>query len=64
MAAHKSGKKGRKYGRNLKGPAHMRYTNERRWVKNKAKKILRYKKSHPNWKPYNISDEVRKLVIK
>ncbi len=40
----KSGKKGRKIGRQKKKPAHIRYTMERRWEKNKerrAKKVAK-----------------------
>jgi hypothetical protein len=34
----KSGKKGRKIGRQKKKPSHIRYTMERRWEKNKARR--------------------------
>ena len=40
----KTGKKGRKIGRQMKKPSHIRYTMERRWEKNKerrAKKIAK-----------------------
>lgn len=50
----KKGKKGRKYGRNMRKPAKLRYTAERRWITNKRKKIARYKKSHPNWNPTKV----------
>ena len=51
------GKKNRKIGRNKKKPAQIRYTNDRRWVKNKAKKIAKYVKNH-KWNPGNIKEEV------
>lgn len=38
----KGGKKGRKYGRNKAKPSQMRYTNERRWEKNKMRKAQKY----------------------
>jgi len=60
----KKGKKNRKHKRNLKGPAHMRYTNEKRWIKNKAKKIRKFMKSHPKWRANNISDDVAKVLKK
>ena len=47
----RGGKKNRKYGRNRRKPSKMRYTNERRWITNKLKKIKKYIKTHPNWTP-------------
>ena len=44
--AGKEGKKGRKIGRNKKKPCQLRYVAERRDVKNKEKKILKYLKKH------------------
>lgn len=35
------GKKGRKIGTNKKKPCHVRYTTERRWLTNKAKRVRR-----------------------
>jgi hypothetical protein len=40
----KSGKKNRKYGRGLRKPSHNRYTMERRWEKNKARKAAKIAK--------------------
>lgn len=40
----KSGKKNRKFGRAARKPAHIRYTNERRWEKNKARKAAKIKR--------------------
>ncbi len=60
----KSGKKGRKIGRKIKKPAQKRYTTERRWLKNKVRKILKYIKSHPNWKPDSVSEEVQHEIKK
>jgi hypothetical protein len=36
--------KGKKVGRNKRKPAKQRYTNEERWIKNKARKIAKEKK--------------------
>jgi hypothetical protein len=59
---HKGGKKNRKHGRQKKKPAQKRYTAERRWIKNKAKKIRKYMRTHPNWKPHNVREEVKNLI--
>jgi len=40
----KKGKSGRKIGRAFRKPAHKRYTEERRWEKNKAKKAAKIAK--------------------
>lgn len=44
MASRKTGKKHRKYDRCRKKPSHIRYTNEKRWEKNKAKRIAKQAK--------------------
>lgn len=41
---HKSGKKGRKVGRQKKKPSHNRYTMERRWERNKARRAAKVAK--------------------
>jgi hypothetical protein len=42
MAAKtKQGKKSRKYGRQERSPAHQRYNNEKRWEKNKERRIVK-----------------------
>ena len=38
------GKKGRKIGRQKKKPSHIRYTMERRWEKNKARRAAKIAK--------------------
>jgi len=40
------GKGARKIGRLLRKPAHKRYTFERRWEKNKIKRLKRHLKRH------------------
>ena len=40
----KSGKKNRKFGRAGRRPSHNRYTMERRWEKNKARRIAKQQK--------------------
>ena len=62
VGTHKSGKKNRKHGRSKKKPSHKRYLVEKRWVKNKARKIRKYMKAHQNWKPYNLSEEVQRIL--
>lgn len=40
-ASRKGGKKGRKVGRKNRRPGHKRYNEEKRWLKNKARRILK-----------------------
>ena len=40
----KSGGGKRKYGRAARKPAHVRYNNEMRWIRNKIKKIKKQEK--------------------
>jgi len=40
----KSGKKNRKFGRLKRRPSHIRYTMERRWEKNKARRAKKVAK--------------------
>jgi hypothetical protein len=55
MAAKtKAGKKSRKYGRRKNKPAQQRYTNEKRWIKNKEKRIAKDNKRKRVW---GLSDE-------
>lgn len=44
----KKGKKSRKIGRYSKHPSSMRYKGERRWVRNKVRRMTRHCKRHPN----------------
>ena len=56
-------KSSRKVGRNKKSPSHMRYTFERRWIKHKVNRLVRYCKKFPNWKlPADLNDEVKTNV--
>ena len=41
---HDQGKKGRKIGRSARKPAHQRYNLERRWEKNKQRRIEKQKR--------------------
>lgn len=43
----KKGKKGRKIGRYSKHPSSMRYKSERRWEKNKLRRMRRHLRSYP-----------------
>lgn len=54
----KGGKKGRKVGRMKKKPSYQRYLLENRRAKNKARKIDKYLKKFPLWKPCNLSSDV------
>ncbi len=60
MTTASAGKKNRKIGRNSRRPCQQRYNSQRRWIKNKAIKILKHMKSHPGWSPVlsEINDEV------
>ena len=40
----KTGQKGRKIGRQKRKPSHVRYTNERRWEKNKERRARKIAK--------------------
>lgn len=60
--APKSGKKNRKFNRSRNKPGHKRYLHEMRWIKNKARKIKKYMRKHPNWKPCNLPDAVARLI--
>lgn len=69
MAARKTGsqskgKKGRKIGRMKNKPAYKRYLSENRREKNKARRIVRYMKKFPKWKPINLSEKVALFVRK
>ena len=60
---HKQGKKHRKYGRKRKKPGQTRYTNEKRWIKNKVKKILRHMKRYKDMKVLDkLNDDVKMRV--
>lgn len=60
----KSGKKGRKHGRVKNSLWYKAYTNEGRQLKNKAKKIARHLKLHPNDKQVRGTVPIYKKVIK
>lgn len=60
----KQGRGSRKHGRNRKKPAKMRYTSAKRWITNKARKVFKYMRKHPNWKPTNLSGEVNSEIVK
>jgi hypothetical protein len=42
--ARKTGKKNRKWGRAARKPSHRRYNAEKRWEKNKKRRIAKQKK--------------------
>lgn len=63
-SARRGGKKNRKFSRTIKSPSHQRYNNERRWVKNKARRVVKQLKKFPNYKPYNLNAEVVAMVDK
>jgi hypothetical protein len=61
-SSQSKGKKGRKIGRMKNKPAYKRYLAEDRRTKNKARRIARYMKKFPNWKPNNLSDKLSNYV--
>jgi hypothetical protein len=60
----KAKNKGRKIGRWKRKPSYKRYLAERRWIKNKAKGIVRFMRKHPKWKPDNLSADVEAMVYR
>lgn len=58
----RGGKKNRKHGNKKKKPAQKRYTAERRWISNKARRIRKYMRQHPNWRPNNLNKDVKALL--
>jgi hypothetical protein len=60
----KGGKKNRKFGRTTRSPSHQRYNAKRQWFWNKVRRIVKHLKKFPNYKPYNISPDVREEVKK
>jgi hypothetical protein len=44
----KKGKKGRKIGRYSKHPSSVRYRSERRWERNKVRRLRRHLKAYPD----------------
>ena len=56
--------KGRKIGRWLRKPSYKRYLAERRWLYNKARKIAKYIRKHPNWKPTNLAPDIAAIVYR
>lgn len=60
----RGGKKNRKHGRWLRKPSYKRYLAEKRWLKNKARRIARMIRRH-GYKPKsfpNLSDEIKRLL--
>lgn len=49
MANKPQKRSSRKVGRSARKPAHQRYVAEQRWLKNKAKRIARFMRKHPNY---------------
>jgi hypothetical protein len=49
----KAGKKSRKFGRKKDSPAQQRYNNEKRWIKNKEKRIAKDNKRKRMWRLSN-----------
>lgn len=61
--SNKAKAKGKKIGRWNRKPSHKKYVAEKRWNKNKAKRIVRMMKKHSNYKiPINVSEEVKSWV--
>jgi len=49
----RAGKKNRKWGRRKNKPCQQRYTKQCRWILNKAKRIVRHLRKHPNFWTYS-----------
>jgi hypothetical protein len=65
MSSSSTGKKGgRKYGRVKRKPCHQVYNAKRQWFHNKVRRIVKQMKKFPNWKPYNLSPDVKTEVNK
>ena len=64
MAESRKGSKQRKFGRKGRRPSHARYNNTERWIVNKARRIVKQLKKFPNYKPFNISDDVELKINK
>ena len=61
----RGGKTNRKHGRTKRKPSSQRYTLSRRWLKNKARNIIKQMKKFPNYKiPANLNADVKSLVLK
>ena len=58
----KSGKKG--IGRSNRKPACLRYKSSERWVRNKVRNIVKHMRKFPNYKPHNLSPDIRDKVKK
>ena len=57
----KSGGGNKKHGRKKSKPAQRRYTESKRWITNKARRIAKYMKKFPNWEPI-LTDDVKKAL--
>ena len=56
------GKKGRKIGRTKNKPSYKRYLATDKRNRNAARKLKKYMKKFPNWKPNNVPDKVLKYL--
>lgn len=53
--------KGRKIGRASRSSSHSRYNASKRWIENKAKRILKRLKKHPH-QTHTISSDVESAM--
>lgn len=64
----RGGKKNRKIGRTKRKPCHQRYNARHQGFWNKVRKVFKYWRKFPQWKPYNLAPdvalEVKKLMEK
>lgn len=60
----RGGKKGSKVGRNKRKPSELIYTILKWWIINKAKKIIKYLKTHPKMKFTNLNEEIKQAINK
>jgi hypothetical protein len=55
----KSGKKNRKWGRAARRPSHRRYNLEKRWIKNKARRIAKQAKKEAKQKARKLARQMK-----
>ena len=64
MSSSTGKKGGRKYGRVTRKPCHQVYNAKRQWFWNKVRRVVKQMKKFPNYKPFNLSSDVKMEVKK
>jgi hypothetical protein len=60
----RGGKKNRKIGRTTRSPSHQKYVAKHQRFWNKVRRIVKHLKKFPNYKPFNLSPDVKAEVKK